>query len=396
VQAILGRATFATPAHAVATPAPGVVALAWAAPAKALAPLTRTLAPKLRHPERVPGCSERAFGAIARVVVAPALAVLTTLVPGGVSAQERTNRDQSHYTELHEPGFPIRSGLAAVAAAQAFVRDDDLVLGVVVGGESRAYPINLMWEPQNEVLNDTLGGEPIAATWCPIAHSGVVYDRSLDGQELELGAVGLEKGVFILYDRQTGTHWSQVSGQATGGAKAGACLGKKASTVTTWARWRRLHPETTVYADPKLPVRRRFTEESIARITQSGGGPVVNEDLVAGIEGRRTPRAYLLRRIGAARVVNDEHDGAPVVVFLAEDGVSVSARRRTAGGRTLTFSAEGDTLVDAETRSRWDPMTGRALSGPLAGRTLEEIPVTTALWYAWKSERPGTSLWEGR
>ncbi len=330
-----------------------------------------------------------------RFRAAASIAVLLATA-GSATAQERTNRDQSGYTEMHEPGFPIRSGLTSVPAAQAALRDDDLVLGVVGGAEARAYPLNLMWEPQNEVLNDTLGGEPIAPTWCPIAHSGVVYDRSVDRQTVELGAVGLEKGVFILYDRQTGTHWSQVSGRATGGAREGRTLRKKTSTVTTWGRWRRLHPDTSVYADANLPVRRRFTEETIARITQSGGGPVVNEDLVAGIEGRHTPRAYLLRKLAGPRVVNDELDGEPVAVFLAEDAVTVSALRRTAAGRTLTFAARGDALVDAETGSRWDPMTGSAVSGPLEGRTLEGVPVTTALWYAWKSQRPGTSLWEGR
>src|SRR5512139_3662574 len=258
--------------------------------------------------------------------------LLLLAAAGLAPAQERTNRDQSGYTELHEPGFPVKSGLSIVPAAQAALRDDDLVLGVVVGGEARAYPINLMWEPQNEVLNDTLGGEPIAATWCPIAHSGVVYDRSVDRQTVELGAVGLERGVFILYDRQTGTHWSQVSGQATRGARAGLSLRKKTATVTTWARWRRLRPDTSVYADPNLPVRRRFTEETIARITQSGGGAVVNEDLVAGIEGRRTARAYLLRKLAGPRLVNDQLDGEPVVVVLAEDGVTVSALRRKADG----------------------------------------------------------------
>jgi hypothetical protein len=324
-------------------------------------------------------------------------AVLPLLLPVARPAptQERTNRDQSGYTELHEPGFPIRSGLTAVPASQAALRDDDLVLGVVVGAAARAYPVNLMWEPQNEALNDTLGGDAIAVTWCPIAHSGVVYDRSLGGRTVELGAVGLEKGVFVLYDRQTGTRWSQVSGKATRGRLAGQVLRKRDSTMTTWGRWRGLHPDTTVYTDAALPVRRRFTEESIARITLGGRGPVVNDDLVAGVEGRRRARAYLLRRLAGPRVVNEELDGEPVVVFLAEDAVTVRALRRTVAGRTLTFGAEGDTLRDAETASRWDPMTGRALSGPLAGRTLEGLVVTTALWYAWRSQRPDTSLWEG-
>jgi hypothetical protein len=324
---------------------------------------------------------------------AAAVVLVLTAVP--VAAQERTNRDQSGYTELHEPPFPVRSGLTVVPAAEASLRDDDLVIGVVVGGEARAYPVNLMWEPQNEALNDALGGEPVAVTWCPIAHSAVVYDRSLDGRTLDLGAVGLDKGVFILYDPQTRTRWSQVSGRATRGPQEGRVLRKKPSTVTTWGRWRRLYPATSVYADPGLPARRRFTEESMARITQSGGGPVVNEDLVAGIEGRRGPRAYLLRKLAGPRVVNDEVDGEPVAVFLAEDGVTVSVLLRTTDGRTLTFAADGDSLRDAETGTLWDPLSGRSVSGPLAGRALQPFTVTTALWYAWRSQRPGTSLWQG-
>ena len=187
-----------------------------------------------------------------------------------------------------------------------------------------------MWDPQNEALNDTVGGAAIAATWCPIAHSGVVYDRTLDGRTLELGAVGLEKGVFILYDRQTGSRWSQVSGRATGGRLEGRVLAQAGLDGHDVGEWRELHPGTTVYIDPALPGRRRFTEESMARITLGGDGPVVNEDLVAGVEGRRHARAYLLRRLAGPRVANDELDGEPIVVFLAEDAVTVRALRRTA------------------------------------------------------------------
>ena len=54
---------------------------------------------------------------------------------------------------------------------------------------------------------------------------------------------------------------------------------------------------------------------------------------------------------------------------------------------------EGDRLRDAETGTVWDGLTGRALSGPLSGRALEPLVVTTALWYAWSSQHPGTTLW---
>ena len=322
------------------------------------------------------------------------LLVLAALLPVASAAQEPTNRDQSHYTQLKPEGFPIRTGVVAQPGREATLRDDDLVIGVVVGGEARAYPVNLMWEPVNEVLNDTLGGQPITATWCPIAHSAVVYDGARGKDRLELGAVGLRDGVFILYDRKTRSWWSQVAGTAVQGPLAGERLVKLASTVTTWAAWRREHPETSVWSDPSLPGRRRFTEESLSRITLAGEGPIVNQDLVVGIEGETSSRAYLLRRLaGAGRIANDTVDGVPVVVVLEEDAVSVHAWGRRVKGRTLTFEAAGEKLLDRETRSSWDARTGRALSGPLAGASLETVVYTTALWYAWRSQRPDTTLW---
>jgi len=93
------------------------------------------------------------------------LCLLLLLAPAGASAQGKINRDQSTNTNLRDEGYPVRTGLELVAADDAELRDDDMVLGVVIGKRSRAYPVNLMWEPENEVLNDTLGGAAITATW---------------------------------------------------------------------------------------------------------------------------------------------------------------------------------------------------------------------------------------
>jgi len=91
--------------------------------------------------------------------------LLALLAPTAASAQGKINRDQSTYTKLRDEGYPVRTGLELVAADDADLRDDDMILGVVIGKTARAYPVNLMWEPENEVLNDTLGGAAISATW---------------------------------------------------------------------------------------------------------------------------------------------------------------------------------------------------------------------------------------
>lgn len=93
------------------------------------------------------------------------LALAALLQPVVSGAQQPTNRDHSDYTNMREEGYPIRAEVAVVSAEEVDLRGDDLVLGVVVGGEARAYPVNLMWKPENEVLNDRLGGAAITATW---------------------------------------------------------------------------------------------------------------------------------------------------------------------------------------------------------------------------------------
>jgi hypothetical protein len=324
----------------------------------------------------------------------PAIAALCLLASAPVAAQTPTNRDQSGYTELRAEGYPIRSGLRIVPAGQAKIGDAELVIGAEIGGQARAYPVNLMWGPENEALNDVLGGVAVAATWCPIAHSAVVYERTVRGRPLDFGALGLERGVFKLYDRQTRSTWSQVSGAASGGAMSGRALRKRESTLTTWGQWRRLHPDTTVFYDESIPNHHPFDADTIARITLAGDGPLRNEDLVAGVERAAGARAWLLRRLASTRVLDDVAGDEPVVVFLAEDDVTVRVMSRRVAGRVLTLAlVPHDRLRDAETGSEWNALTGRAVAGPLAGRRLEPRVVTTALWYAWSSQHPGTTLW---
>jgi hypothetical protein len=321
-------------------------------------------------------------------------ALLAGSLPVGLAAQDPGKRDQSGYTDLRPDGFPIRGDLAFFQPREAGLLDDALVVGVELGGEARAYPLDFMFGPRNEVLNDALGPTRIAVTWCPVAHCAVVYDRALDGRPLELGTVGLENGVSILYDRQTRSWWSQVAGRAVRGPLEGRRLTKRLSTITTWATWRTLHPGTTVWMDPALPGRRRFTRESL-ELTLAGEGPIANEDMVVALESPKTAQGYLLRRLAASgRVANDTLEGEPVAVALSADSVTVRAFRRRVGDRVLTLRADRDRLRDAETGSEWDLLTGRAGSGSLAGSALEAIVLTQALWYAWRSQRPDTIVWE--
>ena len=79
-----------------------------------------------------------------------------------------------------------------------------------------------------------------------VAHSGVVYARpNLDGRFTTFGVSGaLWRDSLVMYDRTTGTLWTQLTGTAILGPRRGHVLTQIPSQVTTWAQWRERHPET--------------------------------------------------------------------------------------------------------------------------------------------------------
>lgn len=108
-------------------------------------------------------------------------------------------------------GIPALSNPAVVSAGEGdrFLQAEDLVLGVVVNGEARAYPHGILW--WHEIVNDVLGGEPIVVTFCPLTGSGIVYDPEIDGRSLNFGVSGLLfDNNLILFDRASDSLWSQM------------------------------------------------------------------------------------------------------------------------------------------------------------------------------------------
>ena len=76
--------------------------------------------------------------------------------------------DEPEFTprRLMQPIRPITDAQTIKAdEVSGQVRGEELVIGVTVNKESRAYPINMLTGPQREIINDQLGGKAIAATW---------------------------------------------------------------------------------------------------------------------------------------------------------------------------------------------------------------------------------------
>jgi|GEM_PF-708648 len=155
------------------------------------------------------------------------------------------------YEDLYQ-GCPARDCIPSIdkpnyvsADEATFLGDDELIMGVNINGQQRAYPARIM--DYHEIVNDTIAGQPIAVTWCPLCGSGVAFDPRIDGEVVEFGVSGvLHDSDLVMYDRKTDSLWQQITGQAIMGPRLGERLEILPMTMTDWQTWRQAHPDTQV------------------------------------------------------------------------------------------------------------------------------------------------------
>jgi hypothetical protein len=151
-----------------------------------------------------------------------------------------------------ERGGPGKDGIPAIDEPR-FVSVDEVdflepkepVIEVELSGEARAYPIQiLVW---HEIVNDSVGGVPLAVTFCPLCNTAIAFDRRVDGATLDFGTTGnLRSSDLVMYDRQTESWWQQFGGRALVGALTGAKLEQVPARVVAWRDFERAHPEGKV------------------------------------------------------------------------------------------------------------------------------------------------------
>src|SRR6266511_3565983 len=156
------------------------------------------------------------------------------------------------YSEILSGG-PPKDGIPAlkdpqfvsVTDADAWLKPLEPVILVQVGEDAKAYPIQiLIW---HEIANDTVGGEPLVVTFCPLCNTAIAFKRTVNGQVLDFGTTGrLRYSNLIMYDRQTETWWQQATGEAIAGELTGANLRFRPAAIIAWSDFKHAHPDGAV------------------------------------------------------------------------------------------------------------------------------------------------------
>ena len=292
---------------------------------------------------------------------------------------------------------PIYEGAIDV---ESWLREDDTVLGFELNGDARAFPLRIMnW---HEIVNDTIGGQEVVVTYCPLCRSGIVFDSRLrDGTMLTFGNTGaLYQSAMVMYDRETESAWWQAAGEAITEPLKGAYLRPLPSIVTTWFEWRAMFPDTRVLSRETGYLRSYGVDVFAgyeAAIDRPPSWPVSVTDSrllptskVLGLVGTTESVAYALSALPAGSVLYDEFEGRTVVVFKSgESGGNVF--EAALDGQALRFSYDEGKFVDAGTGSTWD-LSGEAFRGELKGKKLTPLPTYAMYWFSWVQFQPETRV----
>jgi len=229
--------------------------------------------------------------------------------------------------------------LSALEDESSFsIEGSEPVVGVTIDGEMRAYPVSiLMW---HEIVNDEIGGMPIAVTYCPLCNAAIVFDRRVDGRVFDFGTTGkLRFSDLVMYDRQTESWWQQFLGEAIVGEMLGTRLKVLPARLESFERFEARANETASVLIPTNVRMRRY-----------GANPYV------GYDSSSTPFLY---RGDALRALREGEQVAPlarvITVDRAGDGVRDAwaldllrerGRVETADGLIITWEPGQNSALD--------------------------------------------------
>jgi len=149
-------------------------------------------------------------------------------------------------------GGPPRDGIPSIdkpifvsAEEAVYPQESDRVLGVVINGTAKAYPIGIM--NYHEIVNDHFNSIAVVVTYCPLCGSGIAFNANVENTNHTFGVSGLlYNSDVLLYDRESESLWSQLMHEAVSGPHKGSKLTIIPTANTTWKEWKDLYPETKV------------------------------------------------------------------------------------------------------------------------------------------------------
>ena len=297
-------------------------------------------------------------------------------------------------------GIPALTNPKHIPAAEAdYLTDRELVFGVSLNGDARAYPLRILdW---HEMFNDVVGGVPVSLAYCTLCGSGILFDARVPGRRepFVFGSSGLlYRSNKLMYDDQTESLWNQFTGRPVVGELTGSGIELRVLPVviTSWESWRADHPDTTALSldtgyqrdyRPGRPYGEYFASPELMFPVVVRDRRLDPKDRIFALRSGETQMAWALSLFEGGAVLHDRVRDLDLV--LVGDAETETVRAYGSGGRRFTRAAEGDGVLVDEAGGRWR-ITEAALA-PVDGvdsaapAPLPRLPGHIAYWFAWAS-----------
>lgn len=274
---------------------------------------------------------------------------------------------------------------------------DKMVIGVVINGVAKAYPIQILG--YHHQVADVIGGTAVIITYCTLCRSARVYSSLIDGKPAEFGLIGLNKFNSVLEDKATGSWWQQETGVAIQGPMKDQKLNEISSHQLALSSWLKqypaaliMQPDTNYLAAYGL----QTNDKEFLRFKYNQGNATDYklQSSVIGILVNGNAKAYDWDLLNAGKIITDSFFGVSILLTLEPDNTSFHVWNRTVNGNVLTFEKgiNPGEIVDVTTRSVWNKH-GACISGTLQGMQLEELQSYLETWKSWNTFHPQTATY---
>jgi Protein of unknown function (DUF3179) len=303
-------------------------------------------------------------------------------------------------------GIPPLYYPKTLAAQDArYLRDGNIVFGVVVNGEARAYPKRVLaW---HEMAVDRLGGTELTVVYCTLCGTVIPYNSVVGGQHRRFGTSGLlYRSNKLMFDEGTMSLWSTLEGKPVVGplVNSGLQMTSHAAVTTTWGEWRAMHPKTTVLSldtghkrdyGEGAAYRDYFSNDRLYFEVSSKDRRLKNKDEVLVMQvrpasgGDAQPVAIVAGFLARTPVFHFEVAGRRLLAITSPRGAN---RVYALGGNSVVFQSRpvtGD-LIDTSGRS-WR-LTEDALTLSDGSIALPRVVAQRAFWFGWYAQYPATQL----
>ena len=307
-------------------------------------------------------------------------------------------------------GGPGKDGIPSVDNPQftnvggsAYLLDNDLVIGIKIGGVLRAYPHPILdW---HEIVNDEINGKKLAITYCPLTGSAIAWNRQGTVSNSTFGVSGLlYNSNLIPYDRGSGSNWSQMRLQCVNGQLIGNEIETSKIIETTYKTWREMYPASKILSTNtgfgsqygNYPYRDYKTSNSLLFPVSNEDSRLHKKTRVLGLIVEGATMVFPISSFGTGIAVKNVTFGGEDFVVIGSSGKNYAAvyKRKLDNGTTLEFTiTQGElplVMMDNE-GTKWD-IFGEAIEGPRAGESLQQAKAFIAYWFAWAAFYPNALI----